>query len=169
MKKFFVVLALFIFIGCGGSESEDFSESEDCTTIDSNMWSPKSSNRMIWDDAVSYCNNLTACGYYDWRLPNINELRTLIQNCPGSQTGGACAVSDPDHLSSDDWSGSYCSCDNRENNDGYYSKLGDDNHVYLWSSSVRSDITDDAWRVYFRYGNVSLNFKTKLNYVRCVR
>jgi len=31
-----------------------------------------------WYEAVGFCNNLTLCGYTDWRLPNVNELESLI-------------------------------------------------------------------------------------------
>ena len=178
MNKFFVILtlcALFIFIGCGGSESEESEKSEDCTTIDGNMWSTLSSDTMYWDDAVVYCHNLTECGYSDWRLPNINELRTLIKNCPGSQTDGSCAVRDSACLSSSCWSGD-CRCEYRENNGGYYSKLGDDDNVLLWSSSTESD-TDGAWYVNFEsagVGNVNWIFHEPNNILedynaRCVR
>ena len=170
MKKLFVVFALlctFFVISCeGGEDSVDLGS---CTTIDGNMWSSRSSYEMTWDSAVSYCNNLTECGYSDWHLPTISELRTLIKNCLGSQTGGACAVKDPDCLSKDCWSGD-CYCDYMENNGGYYSKLGDDDKVGLWSSSTRSDNTDYAWSVLFYYGYVYNFNKTYINfYVRCVR
>ena len=150
------------------SGSGSGSSSGSCTTIDGNMWSSRSSYEMEWDDAVSYCNNLTECGYSDWHLPNINELRTLIKNCPGSQTGGSCAVKDPGCLSSDCWS-SDCRCEYKENNGGYYSKLGDDDNVWLWSSSTLSDFTDYAWYVYFYRGGVLYYDKSYDYDVRCVR
>jgi hypothetical protein len=40
---------------------------------------------------------------------------------------------------------------------------------YYWSSSTYAQFTNSAWSVYFFVGNVSLDGKTNLNYVRCVR
>lgn len=153
----------------GGSSLPECSASSGTPCRDSSsglIWSAKASSTMTWSNAVSYCDNLTEGGYSDWRLPNINELRTLIKNCPGSQTGGSCAVQDPSCLSSSCWSDS-CYCEYMEN--GYYSKLGDDDTVYLWSSSTLSDGTDNAWFVYFNNGYVSYYDKTGNGNVRCVR
>lgn len=38
------------------------------------------STRRTWADALTYANNLTLCGYSDWRLPNIQELKSLVYN-----------------------------------------------------------------------------------------
>ena len=168
MKKFFVYFALIIVltfvVSCGGSDSNS---SVECTTVDGNIWSSLSRN-ITWHDALDYCDGLNECGYSDWRLPNINELRTLIQNCPKTQTGGACAVSDPDHLALSDWSND-CDCEYKENNSGYYSKLGDGNTVWLWSSSASDNANDEAWGVDFN--SAIVEFRGKIGYldVRCVR
>ena len=33
---------------------------------------------MEWQEAIEYCESLELGGYSDWRLPNINELKTII-------------------------------------------------------------------------------------------
>ncbi len=122
--------------------------------------------------AKTYCDNLTEGGYSDWRLPTIDEVRTLIQNCEGTVSGGSCAVSDPDHLSQDnDWTIEACYyCDAEQpgfNPDIPHSKLGETDNY--WSSSVISDYPDSAWGVAFEYGNVNGYGMESENSVRCVR
>jgi hypothetical protein len=41
-------------------------------------------------DAASQCQGLVYADRGDWRLPTIDELRTLVTGCDGTQTGGAC-------------------------------------------------------------------------------
>ena len=31
-----------------------------------------------WQNALNYANGLTFCGYTDWRLPNVNEMESLL-------------------------------------------------------------------------------------------
>lgn len=32
-----------------------------------------------WEQAIRYCDELTLGGYRDWRLPNINELNSIVE------------------------------------------------------------------------------------------
>ncbi|MBO4699941.1 DUF1566 domain-containing protein [bacterium] len=135
------------------------------------IWSDRSANQMDWSSAKQYCDDLTEGGYTDWRLPNIDELRTTIKNCSKTETGGQCKVSERNGcLSSSCWNpdGS-CYCEYKKNNGGYYSKLGDDDNVMLWSSSVPSDYSSLRWYVYFDDGHVGDNDVDNDYYVRCVR
>jgi len=41
------------------------------------MWQQEAAAQMTWEEALSYCENLSLASYTDWRLPNRNELRSL--------------------------------------------------------------------------------------------
>lgn len=61
-------------------------EEKTTTYIDSAtglMWQQDNDAKTIkkdWDSAKAYCENLTLGGFNDWRLPNIYELNTLLDN-----------------------------------------------------------------------------------------
>ena len=42
------------------------------------MWSKVASKTMKWSSALAYCEKLNYAGFTDWRLPNINELITIL-------------------------------------------------------------------------------------------
>lgn len=133
------------------------------------FWSAKSSNLMEHDESVIYCNNLSEGGFIDWRLPNINELRTLIQNC-GTYEMSKFQCPIPDCSSKSDC---YClGCEEKDN--GYYSKLGDTSE--LWSSSeVPLGVASGWWIVDFSTGELKNSgyygegYSKIKEYVRCVR
>jgi hypothetical protein len=55
-----------------------------------------------WEDALTYCENLNLANHDDWRMPNINELGSLVdysKDDPAIDT-----VAFPDAVSSDYWS-----------------------------------------------------------------
>ena len=147
---------------------EKESAKDESGSQDNLIWSHRSSKNMNWNHAKQYCEDLREGGFTDWRLPNIDELRTLIKNCPKTEPGGECRISEKNRrLSSEDWyPGGSCSC----GDNGGYSKLGDDSYVGLWASSVVSDDFESAWYVYFFGGLVNGNKKSdNALYVRCVR
>ena len=48
------------------------------------------SSTMVWEDAITQCEELTLDTYSDWRLPNINELLSIMsKNKEGSQLADA--------------------------------------------------------------------------------
>lgn len=142
MKKiiFLTVFVLFALVGC-----------------DNLQWSEKAPNSMSWDEAKQYCENLDEGGHKDWRLPNIDELRTLIK-APETISGGKCQISEK--------AGKLAFEDHKDCNNST-SKLGDAD--WFWSSSTTSDFTDLAWSVYFNGGGVYRRVKADNIYVRCVR
>ncbi|MBP5436199.1 DUF1566 domain-containing protein [bacterium] len=146
---------------CGGKD-----------TSSSLTWSTKAPNSMSWNDAVSYCDDLTESGYSDWGLPNISELRTLIQNCSQNEMpDGSCGVIDTGDPStsclsySDCWTSETCgSC--ASDSTGGHSKFKETG--WFWSSSLLSDDSSYAWFVSFDHGGVSGSIGS-YNNVRCVR
>jgi len=57
-------------------------------------WSDIAPKAMTWKEADSYCSSLKENDLSDWRLPNIDELRTLIQNCNLTEPSGSCRISE---------------------------------------------------------------------------
>ncbi len=161
MKKtlwFSFVIIIFVFIaGCGGDGGTD---------SDDLMWSSRIGPR-DWASAVAYCDNLTTSkGYSDWRLPNIDALRTLIRNCPNTSPDGKCKVSSG-CLSSYYKKGCINNCENCGSSNSAISRL--DDSCELWSSSVDSSDSNNVWYVDFTIGKVGYGNKSGAKYFRCVR
>jgi hypothetical protein len=128
------------------------------------FWSSKSSTTVSYSGALYYCNNLTEGGYNDWRLPTVNELRTLLINCPSTVSGGSCKLSDPGCLTTSCHS-NCTAC--TQNDTGYYSRFKDTG--YFWSSSPQTDTSGSYyWMVSFSNGSILTGSSGNYN-VRCVR
>lgn len=114
------------------------------------MWQDDSFDRKrSWSGAKSFCSSLEYAGYNDWRLPDINELESIIDksNTPAIKNGFKNVV---DIDTTPYWSSSY------------------------WSSSSagRSDYPDTAplaWQVWFYNGRKYKYAQFIELYVRCVR
>lgn len=125
-------------------------------------WSSPTGTPKTWSEAGTHCSSISG------RRPTISELRKLIQNCPSTQTGGSCGVTDSC------LAGGTCSSPNCEQctdaTDGRYSVFGD--MYWLWSLQDNSSYTANAWYVDFKSGRIYNGDKnyTPANYdVRCVK
>jgi hypothetical protein len=130
-----------------------------------------------WDAAVEYCEALGN----GWRLPNINELRSLIRGCPQNELGGECGLSDPDCLDGSCTDGCVvCESLQGPGNSGCYwdaelrgSCLPSPEYNYYgvyWSSSKEPKHESTVWNVDFSQGSpdVSWTFNSS-QAIRCVR
>lgn len=42
------------------------------------LWQKQFEINITWQEALGYCEGLDYAGHDDWRLPNVNELRSLV-------------------------------------------------------------------------------------------
>jgi hypothetical protein len=115
----------------------------DDTVTDPNtglMWQRYEGGAMSWQEALTYCEGLTLAGYKDWRLPDCNELQSLINY---------------DH---ELYSLVLDSCYFPQGFTAYY-----------WSSTTEVGNTSNAWLFGFGGGDSKKYDKLDNNYVRAVR
>jgi hypothetical protein len=128
----------------------------------------------FWTDAQAYCASLNLAGHGDWRLPDIDELRSLIRGCPATEpgSGGQCGVT---AQCLDESCGEWClGCNGAgPGTDGCFwpPQLGGECEAY-WSSSLVAEMTDRAWDIEFNYGGTIEDYQTEIEpliLARCVR
>jgi hypothetical protein len=150
MRKIFLMLLLMVVANANITKSGDIITDSDTGL----MWQDDiavESNNTDWNGAIDYCESLELDGYSNWRLPNINELRSIVD----------IYKTDIDMTLS-------------RIKDGFenikihapHGEAGD-----YWSSSSYASSIDYAWDVDFRRGYSDYHSKNNSSglYVRCVR
>lgn len=82
MKVFVICMALYIVLP-GVSAAGSLTDNGDGTVTDSGTlltWQQGDSSTKTWEAALSYCEGLTLAAQNDWRLPNIKELSSLVDD-----------------------------------------------------------------------------------------
>ncbi len=127
--------------------------------------SPTHADLKNWDGATSYCNDLFLDGSSDWRLPSINELRSLVRDCDKSAFGGSCGVSD---VCSSETCFVFSECGGCAFNAACYkpSEL-QGTCAYHWSSTQAND--QQAWALSYESGALFLSGVVSTLVARCVR
>jgi hypothetical protein len=125
-----------------------------------------------WRGAMEYCNTLLLAGNDDWRLPTVDEFRSLIRGCAATITGGPCGVNNS-CLDSKCWDWAECGCSymGGPGTGGCYwdQALAGSCQPY-WSACPVDDSggNNEHWAANFQYGNVFPGGFQRF-FVRCVR
>ena len=132
------------------------------------VWSPKmmlSSNTGVeesgdgttWQEIAESCRRLTVNGKRQWRIPSIDELRTLV-TADKLKTGGTCGVTTA-CIESSCYDQAACTL---ENEAAFESKLRD------YGTLVSGDGEEGMWAIYTDYGALSEFFSANGVIARCV-
>ncbi len=106
------------------------------------MWQDDSAAKTIqttWNDAKSYCTNLTLENYNDWRLPSIDEMMYIFDRhyyFPAIDMN-------------------------------YFRNIN--GAVSYWTSSIKADDNTLAWTTNQYHGSDEIDKTSQNHYVRCVR
>jgi len=103
------------------------------------MWQQDGSAIRNWEGALSYCQEGGWANHTDWRLPNIKELESIVDDTQLNPAIDRIAFPNTPESS------------------------------WYWSSTTYALDPGHAWGVYFSYGFVYNGDKGDGNYVRCVR
>lgn len=71
-----------IYAVSGEPFSNNFKDNGNGTVTDNSTgltWQKEGLTSKSWEDSLSYCRTLSLAGYEDWRLPNINELLSIVE------------------------------------------------------------------------------------------
>ena len=118
---------------CGGQDCFNCFKMPPCkNSFAKIMWALPAEHFMNWKRADQYCEDLEDFGYTNWRLPSIDELRTLEMICDKVKSGGQCSASEKNNCLT-----AACleNCKCSDLSDEAYLQQYD----FVWSSSVRSD------------------------------
>ena len=137
------------------------------------IWStpPILSNDLEWQYDAARCRGLTEGGITQWRIPTIDELRTLLGASDKLKTGGECKVTDAcsDYFNAE--------CFNEENEKciegkGFESSLYDYGYYVSGTLSGQGEESEEysyAWAVDLKTGSiVSVHYDSGRNETRCI-
>lgn len=138
MKRILLItLGLSVFLWADFTKNGDI-VTDHTTTLE---WQDDATgSTMNWQSAITYCEGLNLNGT-GWRLPNINEVKTIIDDSKISPPIPAIV-------------------------DAFTQTVS----AYYWSSTTSDNNTSKAWNVDFTLGEIHNHPKTNNSrYVRCVR
>jgi hypothetical protein len=80
MQKIFCfsAICLFFFYSMASAEMLDNGDGTVTDTDTGLIWQQAEGGAMTWEEALVYCETLDLAGLNDWRLPNSNELQSIV-------------------------------------------------------------------------------------------
>jgi hypothetical protein len=138
-----VICLLSLSMGSIGLAA-DFEDNGDGTVTDHDIgliWQQGESAMKDWETSCAYCASLSLAGQSDWRLPNIEELKSIVD---------------------------YNKYDPAINTT-FFPDFPKVKHSYYWSSTTHSNMTSYAGAVLFFSGGVFYGFMGGDHFARCVR
>jgi len=107
------------------------------------MWMQEdNAEGILWEDALSYAENMEYAGHTDWRLPDAKELQSILDYTRSPATTGTAAI-DP-----------LFSCTQ------IFNEAGEDDYPWYWSSTTHDNWTENnegAWGAYVSFGRAMGN------------
>ncbi len=133
----------------------DFRDNGDGTVTDlatGLMWMKDDSGYgMEWQDALSYCEDLTHAGYSDWRLPNAKELQSIVDYTRMPDATDATTPFTPGPAIDTDFF----------NITSFTNYNGDEDWGFFWSSTThKSSDGSGGWGAYVAFGRALGNMGT---------
>ncbi len=145
-----------------------------CDTARNLMWQePPASGTFTLSEAQAYCNTLQLYDHDDWRLPTIDELRSLLRGCiPSCSVSVSCPSSSS--LSCADGCLDGCFTSKGPGADGcYWDPALSGSCFDYWSSTEATDAGSSGpyyWNLAFDDGTLHyINTNDLAERVRCVR
>jgi len=78
MKKLIILIGFSIVLQAEFIRDNTVQIVRDLTT--SLYWQDNENISKTWTQAINYCENMVLGSYDDWRLPNINELNSIVDD-----------------------------------------------------------------------------------------
>ncbi len=141
------------------------------------LWQRSPTVPMNYEDAARYCEKMQVGAMAGWRLPTIDELRTLVKGCTTTGQTGTCQIRD-DCLSRQCRGDECAGCGERggPGEEGLYWEKATWDHEegmarwFYWSSSAPKEAAaDESWVLSFVSGGITAQDRDTGGHVRCVQ
>ena len=137
----------------------------------------QSTEKLTYEQAVSYCDNLVINDITHWSIPTISQLRTIIRDCPTVMIDGKCRVTDLCNSYKQCWDNEdACSCILQQNKAPFIDKtiwdLPADKDAKFYSNTENPDTMPgykSYWLFGIKAGAILSDASSTSAYVKCIK